>query len=69
MDIMEQIQEEMSRQGISIWRLSKMLELSEQAVYRWFRYEQNPTLSHLIDIAWVLGCEIELKKIEEQNNG
>lgn len=68
MDIMEQIQEEMSRQGISIWRLSKMLGLSEQAVYRWFRFEQNPTLSHLIDIAWVLGCEIELRKVDKDEN-
>lgn len=64
MDIMEQIKEEMNKQGISIWRLAKMLDLSEQAVYKWFNYQQNPTLSHLIDIAWLLGCEIKLERTE-----
>lgn len=65
MEIIKQIKEEMDKQGISISKMAWRLDITDQAVFRWFNGNSYPTLKHLDKMTKILGCELKLTKGEE----
>lgn len=67
MDVMEKIKAEMERQDVSVYKMSRKLGISEQAIYKWMRGKGDPTMAHLEDMAWVLGYELTIRRVKDES--
>lgn len=61
---------ERSRSGLTIKQVSEMLNVHQNAVYRWERGEVEPTASNLIALCGIYGCTPEyMLDMTEDRNG
>ena len=58
-DTGKKISKKLSENNISVKELSSYLDISEQAVYKWFRGESLPTIENFIMLTDLLNCSIE----------
>ena len=58
-DTGKKISKKLSENNISVKELYSYLDISEQAVYKWFRGESLPTIENFIMLTDLLNCSIE----------